>query len=81
MYPALFECLFANFPIFLFSSPQRYKPISPSLRVESSYFCQNEARGVMMAEEKVNRVHDDRFNHVGVIHPRYQVCGGGGGGG
>jgi len=51
---------------------QRHKPLSPSLRVESSYFCQNEAREAMVAEEWVNRVHDERFNHVGNINQPYQ---------
>lgn len=51
---------------------QRHKPLSPTLRVESSYFCQREARDAMVAEEWVNRVHDEKFNHVGVINQPYQ---------
>lgn len=51
---------------------QRQKPLAPSLRVETSYLSQSEAREAMMAEEWVNRVHDEAFNHVGVIQQPYQ---------
>jgi len=51
---------------------QRHKPLSPSLRVECSYFSQCEAREAMAAEEWVNRVHDNRFNHVGTLHQPYE---------
>jgi len=51
---------------------QRNKPLAPSLRVETSYLSQSEAREAMAAEEWVNRVHDERFNHVGVVHQPYQ---------
>jgi len=51
---------------------QRHKPLSPSLRVESSYFSQCAARETMAAEEWVNRVHDERFNHVGALNQPYQ---------
>jgi len=51
---------------------QRNKPLAPSLRVETSYLTQSEAREAMAADEWVNRVHDERFNHVGVIHRPYQ---------
>lgn len=51
---------------------QRHKSLSPSLRVQSSFFSQMEARQTMAAEEWVHRIHDDRFDHVGVIDQPYQ---------
>lgn len=51
---------------------QRHKPLAPSLRVETSYLSQSEAREAMAAGEWVSRVHDERFNHVGVVNQRYQ---------
>lgn len=51
---------------------QRQRPLSPTLRVESSFSSQREAREAMAADEWVHRVHDERFNHVGVISRPYQ---------
>lgn len=51
---------------------QRHKPLAPTLRVETSFLSQSEAREAMAAEEWVNRVHDDKFNYVGMANQRYQ---------
>ena len=41
--------------------------------METSFLSQSEAREAMAAEEWVNRVHDDKFNYVGMANQRYQV--------
>jgi len=51
---------------------QRRKPLSPSLRVASSFFAADKARDVMAAEEWVQRIHDNKFKHVGVIPQPYE---------